>query len=100
RTITEMGLFSTKRANTLPSMVASSSEFLSKAWSVTNGEREGHLNRAAPYTPEERSREIVMRSKALCGRARKACTQSRRLRHHSQSMLLIVSLIQALIELI
>jgi predicted nuclease of predicted toxin-antitoxin system len=27
-------------------MVASSSECVSKAWSVTNGEREGHLNRA------------------------------------------------------
>jgi hypothetical protein len=27
-------------------MVASSRESVSKAWSVTNGEREGHLNRA------------------------------------------------------
>src|SRR5438128_8316778 len=46
-----MGLFSTKRANTLPSMVASSSECVSKACSVTNREREGHLNRAGsePY---------------------------------------------------
>src|SRR5215475_1153189 len=46
RTITEIGLFSTKRANTLPSMVASSRVSVSKAWSVTNGEREAHLNRA------------------------------------------------------
>src|SRR3977135_3142789 len=46
RTITERGLFSTKRANTLPSMVASSRESVSKACSVTNGEREDHLNRA------------------------------------------------------
>jgi hypothetical protein len=30
-------------------MVASSSEFVLKAWSVTNGEREGHLNRAGFY---------------------------------------------------
>jgi hypothetical protein len=43
-----MGLFSTKRANTLPSMVASFRESVSKAWSVTNGEREDHLNRAGP----------------------------------------------------
>src|SRR5207302_370204 len=50
-TMTERGLFSTKRANTLPSMVASSSECVSKAWSVTNGEREGHLNRAGLQTP-------------------------------------------------
>jgi hypothetical protein len=41
RTITEMGLFSTKRANTLPSMVASS-ESLSKGLGVTNGEWEDH----------------------------------------------------------
>src|SRR6266478_4859650 len=49
RTITDMGLFSTKRANTLPRMVASSSECVSKACSVTNREREGHLNRAGPW---------------------------------------------------
>src|SRR2546428_13483603 len=48
RTITDRGLLSTKRANTLPSMVASSRESVSKAWSVTNGEQEDHLNRAAP----------------------------------------------------
>src|SRR5574341_1126675 len=46
RTITEIGLFSTKRANTLPSMVASSRVSVSKACSVTNREREDHLNRA------------------------------------------------------
>src|SRR2546423_1085029 len=41
-----MGLFSTKRSNTLPSMVASSKESVSKAWSVTKGERKDNLNRA------------------------------------------------------
>jgi hypothetical protein len=41
-----MGLFSTKRSNTLPSMVASSRKSESKALSVTKGEREDHLNRA------------------------------------------------------
>jgi hypothetical protein len=46
RTITERGLFSTKRSNTLPSVVASSKESVSKAWSVTKGEQEDHLNRA------------------------------------------------------
>src|SRR5713101_8549373 len=57
RTITEMGLFSTKRANTLPSMVASSRESVSKAWSVTNGEWEDHLNRAGvePYLGKQRT---------------------------------------------
>src|SRR2546426_4000404 len=45
-----MGLFSTKRANTLPSMVASSRESVTKACSVTNGEWEDHLNRAGAYT--------------------------------------------------
>src|SRR5712691_10486282 len=43
-------LFSTKRSNTLPNMVASSKESASKAWSVTKGERKDHLNRAARYT--------------------------------------------------
>src|SRR6266851_6784544 len=47
RTITEMGLFSTKRSNTLPSMVASFRVSVSKARSVAEGEREDHLNRAA-----------------------------------------------------
>src|SRR5215468_9325523 len=47
RTITEIGLFSTKRANTLPSMVASPRKSVSKACSVPNGEWEDHhLNRA------------------------------------------------------
>jgi hypothetical protein len=41
-----MGLFSTNRSNTLPSMVASSRASVSKACSVTKGEREDHLNRA------------------------------------------------------
>src|SRR5262245_64931633 len=41
-----MGLFSTKRANTVPSMVASSRASVSKACRVTKGEREDHLNRA------------------------------------------------------
>src|SRR5258705_11280509 len=55
-----MGRFSTKRANTLPSIVASSRASVSKAWSVTNGEREDHLNRAdlhtyAPCTPCDRA---------------------------------------------
>ena len=53
-----------------------------------------------PYTPQERSREIAMRSKALCCRARKACTRSRFLRKNSQAMLLIVSVIQACVALI
>jgi hypothetical protein len=47
RTITEMGLFSTKRSKTLPSMVTSSRECVEKVSSVTSGEREYHLNRAA-----------------------------------------------------
>src|ERR1044071_8296375 len=50
RTITEIGLFSTKRANTVPSMVASCRKSVSKAWIVTKGERKGHLNRAAPHS--------------------------------------------------
>jgi hypothetical protein len=41
-----MGLFSTKRSNTLPSMVTSSRASVEKACSVTNGERANHLNRA------------------------------------------------------
>src|SRR6266446_489684 len=54
RTITEIGLFSTKRANTLPSMVASSRESVSKAWSVTKREREDHLNRAGTKADRQR----------------------------------------------
>src|SRR6266446_6640631 len=46
RTITEMGLFSTKRSKTFPSMVASFKESVLKACSVTKREWEGHLNRA------------------------------------------------------
>src|SRR5215471_7549833 len=45
-----MGLFSTKRANTLPNMVASSRVSVSKACSVTKEEREDHLNRAGVRT--------------------------------------------------
>src|SRR6266446_276587 len=62
RTITEIGLFSTKRANTLPSMVASSRESVSKAWSVTKREREDHLNRAGllELTPERLHAEVVV----------------------------------------
>src|SRR5712691_8624375 len=50
RTITEIGLFSTKRSKTLPSMVTSSRECVEKVFSVTSGEREYHLNRAGIYT--------------------------------------------------
>jgi len=48
RTITERGLFSTKRSKTLPSMMTSSRECVEKVSSVTSGEREHHLNRAGP----------------------------------------------------
>src|SRR5437588_11869947 len=40
RTITEMGLFSTKRSKTLPSLVTSSRECVEKVSSVTRGEWE------------------------------------------------------------
>src|SRR5207245_1981531 len=46
RTITEMGLFSTKRSNTLPSMVASFSVSGEKAQRITKREWQDHLNRA------------------------------------------------------
>src|SRR6266478_7245143 len=49
RTITEMGLFSTKRSKTFPSMVASFKESVLKACSVTKREWEGHLNRAVSF---------------------------------------------------
>src|SRR5262249_36654175 len=45
-TITERGLFSTKRSKTLPSMMTSSRECVEKVSSVTSGEREHHLNGA------------------------------------------------------
>src|SRR5882672_6316291 len=51
RTITEMGLFSTKRSKTLPSMVTSPRECVEKVSSVTSGEREDHLNRAGDKNP-------------------------------------------------
>ena len=43
-----------------------------------------------PYTLEERSRELLMRSKMLRWRARKACTRSWRLRNESEALLVIL----------
>ena len=47
------------------------------------------------YTIEERSREVAMRSRALCRRAQKACTRSGRLRNESQAMLMMLRVIKA-----
>src|SRR5882672_541053 len=62
RTITEMGLFSTKRSKTLPSMVTSPRECVEKVSSVTSGEREDHLNRAGVYPHGRRPSEGVGRN--------------------------------------
>ena len=48
-----------------------------------------------PYTIEERSREVAMRSKALCWRAQKVCNRSWRLRNESQAILMRLRLIKA-----
>jgi hypothetical protein len=50
-----MGLFSTKRSKTLPSIVTSSRECVEKVSSVTSGEWEYHLNRAGPWGSAEHS---------------------------------------------
>ncbi len=46
-----------------------------------------------PYTPEERSRELSMRSRAVRWRAQRICTQSKRLRDESATLLLTLSAI-------
>ena len=40
-----------------------------------------------PYTPEERSRELCMRSLVLCRRAQRICAQNRMLRDHVRQLL-------------
>ena len=40
-----------------------------------------------PYTPHERSRELLMSSRALCWRARRALNQSRRLQGQTAQLL-------------
>src|SRR5258708_5620781 len=65
-----MGLFSIKRSKTLPSMVASSRESVSKACSVTKGEREEHLNRAGIVDQDRRTRTDV----ELCRQHHIRCT--------------------------
>ena len=46
-----------------------------------------------PYTQEERSRELSMRSRALRWRAQRICTQSKRLRDESETLLIKLSAI-------